>query len=109
MDKYMKEITIKIPKWLVGTTIHLMIICFLIFGYNLPDWINNKTDNLKILYKFSDIIMMILIMLVIFNLLNYIYEIIKSIVLDNKPIQFYNFNIKLPYKIKKETNVGKYQ
>lgn len=105
----MKEIKIKIPKWLVGTTIHLMIICFLIFGYNLPDWINNKTDNLKILYKFSDIIIMILIMLVIFNLLNYIYEIIKSITLDNKPIQFYDLTIKLKRTIKKETNVGEYQ
>lgn len=106
MGKYMKEIKIKIPKWLIGTAIHLIIIiCFLILGYNLPDWINNKTDNLK----FLDIIIIVLIMFTISSLLNYIYEIAKSIVLDNKPVQFYDLAIKLQRNAKNETNVGEYQ
>lgn len=106
MGKYMKKITIKIPKWLIGTAIHLIIIiCFLILGYNLPDWINNKANILK----FLDILIIVLIMFTISSLLNYIYEIAKSIVLDNKPVQFYGLTIKLQRTSKKETNVGEYR
>ena len=105
----MKKFTIRIPEWLVSIVIHLIIIYSLMTVYNSPIWINNKIEDLKFIKTFSDIIILILIMFTTFNFLNYMYKIIKSIILDSKPIQFYELNIKLPKLIKKESNVGKYK